>query len=178
MTMQFLESNSSAEKVSQDKILWFMPHVISADAEKFSIYKIIESKVKLPVAYRTRQYDMLSIPESTSFTQRLSVKTAAEKLTFIIVDFQTDKDGNQAKNPSTFDYVNLKKVHIKLKSDRYPTVDYNLSFFNLKFSRVYGDAALFGVTFFRMDELITKSNITPSDYKTIDPIHVRCQQAE
>ena len=80
-----------------------MPHIIPADAEKFSIYKIIESKVKLPVAYRTRQYDMLSVPETTSFTWRLSAKTAPEKPRFIIVGFQTDKDGNQTKNPSTFD---------------------------------------------------------------------------
>ena len=52
-----------------------MPHVISADAEKFSIYKTIESKVKLSVAYRTRQCDMLSVPESTCFTWRLSGET-------------------------------------------------------------------------------------------------------
>ena len=68
----------------------------------------LESKIKLPVAYRTRQCDMLSVPESTSFTWRLSVKTA-EKPRFIIVGFQTDKDGVQTKNPSTFDHVNLKK---------------------------------------------------------------------
>ena len=53
-------------KVSLDKMAWFMPHVIPADAEKFSIYKTIESKLKVPVAYRTRQCDMLSVPESTS----------------------------------------------------------------------------------------------------------------
>ena len=35
---------------------------------------------------------------------------------------------------------------------------------------MYGDAALFGVKFFGMDELITKSNITPSDYKTLYPL--------
>ena len=98
---------AGAEKVSIDKMSWFMPHVISADADKFSIYKTIESKVKLPVAYRTRQCDMLSVPESTSFTWRLSVKTAPEKPTFIIVGFQTAKDGDQTKNPSTFDHVNL-----------------------------------------------------------------------
>ena len=57
-----------------------------------------------------------------------------------------------------------------LNSDRYPAVDYNLSFFNQKFSRVYGDAALFGVKFFGMDELISQSNITPSDYKTLYPL--------
>ena len=35
---------------------------------------------------------------------------------------------------------------------------------------VYGDAALFGVKFFGMDELITQCNITPSDYKTLYPL--------
>ena len=74
-----------------------MPHVVPADAEKFTIYKTIESKVKPPVAYRTRQCDILSVPESTNFTWRLSVKTAPEKPRFIIVGFQTAKDGNQTK---------------------------------------------------------------------------------
>ena len=35
---------------------------------------------------------------------------------------------------------------------------------------MYGDAALFGVKFFGMDELITQSNITSSDYKTLYPL--------
>ena len=113
---------------------------------------------------------MLSVPESTSFTWRLSVKTAPAKSRFIIVGFQTAKDGDQTKNPSTFDHVNLKNAYITLNSDRYPAVDYNLSFANHKFSRVYDDAALFGVKFFGMDELITQSNITPSDYKTLYPL--------
>ena len=155
-----------------------MPHVIPADTEKFSIYKTIESKVKVPVAYGTRQCDMLSVPESTSFTWPLSVKTAPEKLRFIIVGLQTAKDGDQTKNPSTFDHVNLRNAYVMLNSDRYPAVDYNLSFVNQKFSRVYGDAALFGVKFFGMDELITQSNISHSDYKTLYPLHIRCQQAE
>ena len=43
---------AAAGKVSLDTISWFMPHVIPADAEKCSIYKTIESKVKVPVAYR------------------------------------------------------------------------------------------------------------------------------
>ena len=71
-----------------------MPHVIPADAETFSIYKTIESKVKQPVAYRTSQLDVLSVPELTRFTWLLSVKTAPEKQRYIIVDFQTAKDGD------------------------------------------------------------------------------------
>ena len=53
---------------------------------------------------------MLSVPESTSFTWRQSVKTAPEKPRFIIVGFQTAKDGDQTNNSSTFDHVNLKML--------------------------------------------------------------------
>ena len=112
---------------------------------------------------------MLPVPESTSFTWRLSVKTAPEKSRFIIVAFQIAKDGDQPKNPSTFDHVNLKTAYVMVSSDRYLTVDYNLSFSKQKFSRVYGDASLFAVNFFGMDELITQFNITPCDYKTLYP---------
>ena len=121
--------------VSIDKISWFTPHVIPADAEKFSIYKTVESKVKIPVAYRTRQCDMLPVSESTSFTWRLSVKTASEKPRFIIVGFETAKDGDQTKNPFTFDHVNRRNAYVMLTSDRYPALDYNLSVANQKLSR-------------------------------------------
>ena len=71
---------------------------------------------------------MLSVPELTSFTWRLGVKTAPEKLRFIIVGFQTAEDGDQAKNPSTLDHVNIKNAYVTLNSDRYPAVDYHMSF--------------------------------------------------
>ena len=75
---------------------------------------------------------MLSFLESTSFTWRLSVKAAPEKPRFIIVGFQTAKDGDETKNPSTFDHANLRNSYVMLNSDRYPAVDYNLSFVNPK----------------------------------------------
>ena len=78
----FRGAAAGAGKVSLDKLSWFIPHVMPDDAEKCSIYKTIESKVKVPVAYKTRQCDMLSVPKSTSFTWRLSVKTAQEKPRF------------------------------------------------------------------------------------------------
>ena len=63
-----------------------------------------------------------------------------------------------------------KKCLCNANCDRYPAVDYNLSFSIQKFSRVYGDASLLGVKFFGMNELITQSNITPRDYKTFYPL--------
>ena len=55
-------------------------------------------------------------------------KDSSGKPRFIIVAFQTAKDGDQIKNPSTFDHVNLKNAYVMLNSDRYPAVDYNLFF--------------------------------------------------
>ena len=113
---------------------------------------------------------MLSVPESTSFTWRLSVKTAPVKPRFIIVGFQMDKDGDQTKSSSTFDHVNHRNAYVTLNSDQYPAVDYNLSFSDQKIFRMYGDAALFEVKFFGREELLTQSNITASDYKTFYPL--------
>ena len=47
-----------------------------------------------------------------------------------------------------------------------------MSFANQKLSRVYGDAAFFGVKFVGMDELIAQSNTTPSDYNTLYPLFI------
>ena len=76
---------------------------------------------------------MLSVLEPTSFTWRLSVKTAPKKPRFITVGFQTAKDDDQTKNASTFDHVNLTNAYVMINSDRYPAVDYNLSFTNRNF---------------------------------------------
>ena len=97
----FRDAAADVGKVTLDKILWFVPNVIPADAEKFSIYKTIEWKVELSVAYRSRQCDMFSVPESKSFTWRMSVKTSPEKPKYIILGFQTAKDGDQSKNPTS-----------------------------------------------------------------------------
>ena len=59
-----------------------------------------------------------------------------------------------------------------MNQDRYPAVDYDLSFPNQKFSRAYRAAATFSEKFLGMDQLITQSNITPGDYKDLYPLMV------
>ena len=57
-----------------------------------------------------------------------------------------------------------------LNSNKYPTLDYNLSFPEQKFSRAYGDTAEFRSKFFNMNELISNPNFTPAEYKTLYPL--------
>ncbi|XP_060082387.1 uncharacterized protein LOC132561706 [Ylistrum balloti] len=122
--------------------------------------------------YRIRQCESISVPQSTSFTWRLSVKSAPERPRYIIVGFQTDKDGDQEQNSSIFDNVNVRNIFVMLNSARYPAVDYNLSFPKQQFSRAYGDAAAFRSKFYNMDELVSNPNITPADNKTLFPLFV------
>ena len=131
-------------RVILSKVSWFMPHVTPADKDKMELYKIIERKEKIPVGYRMIQCDSASIPQhSTSFSWRLSVKSSPEVPRFIIVGFQTNKSGNQKQNPSLFDTVNVSNIYVMLNSMRYQTTDYNISFDEQRFSRVYGDTANF-----------------------------------
>ena len=168
----FRDAAAGGGKISLTKVSWFMSHVLPADTEKLQLYKTIESKSTLPVAYRMRQCDSISVPQSTNFTWRLSVKSSPEKPRYIIVGFQTDKDNDQEKNPSIFDNVDVKNMYVMLNSTRYPAVDYNISFAKNQFSRVYGDVASFRSKFYHMDELVSNPNITPSDYKTLFPLFV------
>ena len=144
--------------------------MVYATCEKMELYKIIERKEKLPVGYRMIQCDSASVPQTTSFTWRLAVKSSPEVPRFIIVGFQTNKHGNQRQNPSIFNHVGVKNIYAMLNSTGYPAVDYNISFPRQQFSRAYGDAELFRSKFFNMDELVSNPNISPSDYKTLYPL--------
>ena len=159
-----------AGKIVLSKISWFMPHVTPADQDKMELYKIIQRKEKIPVGYRMIQSDSTSIPQATSFSWRLSVKSSPEVPRFIIVGFQAGKSGDQEQNPLIFDNINVSNIYAMLNSTRYPTADYYISFLAQKFSRVYGDVAEFRAKFFNMDELVSSPNITPADYRTLYPL--------
>jgi len=119
------------------------------------------------------QCDSIPVPQARTFTCRLSVKSAPEKLCWIIVAFQTNKSGNQEHNPSIFDQCNLTNMFVILNSRRYPEIDYDgNNFTQQKFLRVYGDAAAFRTKFYRLEELVSSSNIQPSDFKELFPIFV------
>ena len=147
-----------------------MPDMTPADKDKMELYKIIERKEKLPVGYRMIQCITSSIPQTTPCSWRLFVKSSPEVPRFIIVGFQTDKSGDQEQNPSILDDVNVKNIYAMLNFNRYPTLDYNLSFPKRQFSRAYGDAAEFRSKFFNMNELISNPNFTPAEYKNLYPL--------
>ena len=84
-----------------------MPHMIPSDMERMQLYKPIESKATLPVAYRARHCDTITISESTTFSWLLRMKTSPEKPIYIILGFQRNNNGNQEANPSVIDQTKI-----------------------------------------------------------------------
>ena len=157
-------------KINIQRIRWFMPHVIPSDAQRLSLDKLIVGKAKIPVGYRMLQCDSAQVPQALSFTWRLRVKSSPDIPRFIIVGFQTDKSNNQETNPAIFDNLDRRNIYVTLNAKRYPDTDYEISFPQNRFSRIYGDATLFRKKFYNMDELISNCNINPLDYKDLFPL--------
>ena len=110
----FKADATDAGKIMLSKVFWFMPDMVPADKPKMDLYKIIERKEKLPVGYRMIQCTNASIPQTNSFSWRLSVKSSPEVLRFIIVGFQTDRTGEQDRNPSIFNHCNIRNIYVML----------------------------------------------------------------
>ena len=163
----FRANGVDAGKIVLSKLAWFMPHVMPADKDKMELYKIIERKEKVPVGYRMIQCTSISIPQTNSFSWRLSVKSSPEVPRFIIIGFQTERNNDQEKNNAQFDNLKIKNIYVMLNSNRYPTLDYDLDFPTQKIGRAYGDVAEFRSKFFNINELISNPSISAYEYKKL-----------
>ena len=160
-------------RVDIKKISWFMPHVIPSDAYRLQLDKIIEKKEKIPVGYRMLQCDSSQVPANNlTFTWRLGVKSSPDIPRFVIVGFQSGKNNEQIANPAIFDHCEVRNIYVTLNAKRYPDTDYENSFTNNNYSRIYGDAATFRKKFYNMDELISNPGIDPVSYKNLFPLFV------
>ena len=161
-----------AGKVNLTKLSLFMPHVTPSVAASNTLYKVIESKVDVPLSFRSRQCDTSVVAVSNTFSWRLSAKSSNERPRYVIVGFQTSKDGDQEKNPAIFNHCNLKNMYITLNSERYPAVDYDLDFTNNKYSRAFRDAAKLDNRLYGVSDIIAQPNLTALNYKYICPLFV------
>ena len=168
----FRTAATAAGKVNLNKLSLFMPHVIPSVIASNNLYKVIESKVDVPFSFRCRQCDTIAVPVSNTFSWRLSARSANERPRYVIVGFQTNKDGSQELNPSVFDHCDLKNMYVTLNSERYPAVDYNLDFNNNKYSRAYRDAAKFDNRLYGISEIMAQPNLSALNYRYICPLFV------
>ena len=168
----YRDAAADAGKIVFSKISWFMPHIDPALAERAEFVKQVDGKISVPVAFTSRQSDTIDVLPTTNFTWSLGFRTSPEKPRYLIIGFQTAKYLNQTANAAIFDHIQVKNAYVMLNQERYPQIDYDISFSNNEVSRIYNAAAKFSINYYGMNELITHSNITPSDFKKLFPIFV------
>ena len=162
----------TAGKIDLSKLSLFIPHVTPSVVAKNNLYKVIESKVDVPFTFRSRQCDNTVVPVSNNFSWRLSARTSSERPRYVIVGFQTARDGDQEKNPAVFDHCDLKNMYVTLNSERYPAVDYNLDFNNNKYARAFRDASKFDNRLYGVSDIVAQPNLTAINYRSICPLFV------
>jgi len=77
----FRDNAVAAGRITLSKLSWLMPHVTPSIEQMNMLNKQIENKINIPVAFRAMQCDSLAVPQATSFSWGLGVKSDTEKTT-------------------------------------------------------------------------------------------------
>ena len=168
----FKTQEAALGKIKLSKVAWIMPRVQPNDKMKYKLYKSIESKTTLDAAFRMRQCNVVEIPQTTSMSWRLGVRTAPEKPRYVIAAFQTDREGDQIKNAALFNHCNVNNMSVVLNSTKYPPLDANANFEKNQFIQFYKYMTEFARVYYGMDSLLGGTGMNPSSFKDLTPLYV------
>jgi len=143
--------------------------VLPNDQERLSLMKTIEAKSEISVGFRAHYCDTITVPTSTTFSWRLTVRTSPESPRWVIVGFQTDKANDQSKNAAIFDHCNAQNVWIELNGNPYPSLQYNSDFGKHQIAPVYNAIPEFLSNYYGVH---SQSSISPIDFISLFPLFV------
>ena len=147
-----------------------MPRILPNDQERLSLVKTIEEKVVISAGFRMHQCDTISVPQSTTFSWRMSVRTSPESPRWVIVGFQTNRVGNQEKNPAAFDHCNAEDVWVELNGNPYPSLKRKTNFTKQEIATIYNAISDFLPSYYGIENV--QPNISPIHFKDLYPLHV------
>jgi hypothetical protein len=160
-------------KVDISNISWFMPQIEMAPEYLAGMRKsILEQKVILPLAFRARTSEQITLTQTQKFSWRLSVTSGVEKPRWIIIGFQTNRSDTQQQNPAVFDHLNLKNAHVTLNSVRYPMSDILTDFGRNEYLKLYNMFDDFKKEYYGIDSLVGGNQVNVAAFKSLFPIIV------
>ena len=119
-----------------------------------------------------RQCNIVEIPQSTTTTRRLGVRTAHDKPRYVVIGIQADKSSNQDHNASLFNHSNVVNMSVVLNRTKYPPLDANANFTKYQFAPFYKYMKEFILDYYGMDPLISGRAIHPLTYEKLTPLFV------
>lgn len=161
-----------AGKVNFTKISWILPHVEPSQMANYELVKMINEQRTLSIDFRVRQCLTTVVPQSDTFLWRLGIRTSPEKPRFIVLGFQTDREGDLKKNLGLFDHCNLKNTYVLLNNQRYPAMDYNVDFMKNHYNKLYREFYQFMEKFYGISDSVSSTSVDPIAYKHLFPLIV------
>ena len=168
----FGEANAAAGKVVFDKISWILPNIEPSQVANYELVKLINEQRTLSIDFRVRQCLTTVVPESDTFLWRLGIRTSPEKPRFLVLGFQTDREGSLQKNLGLFDHCKLKNSYVLLNNQRYPAIDYNADFPKNHYNKLYREFYQFMQKFFGISDSVSSTSVDPVSYKHLFPLVV------
>ena len=163
---------ADAATILIEKMAWMMPKVDPSDGQKYQLYKSIESKSTLEVAFRMRRCTTIALPVTRNYTWRLGVNVVPEQPRYIMIGLQTDRVNSEQKNAALFDHCHVTNMYILLNNNRYPAIDFNVDFAKNEYENVYKNLADFARKYYGIDALVSNIGVDPISYKDLYPIFV------
>ena len=108
-------------KIDITSITWHMPQVQLSPEYSAGMRSLIEQKVTIPIAFRARSCEQITLTQTQHHIWRFSVTGGVEKPRYIIIAFQTHNSDDQEQYPAVFDNLNLTNAYVTLNSERFPT---------------------------------------------------------
>ena len=168
----FGEADAAAGKVEFSKISWILPNVEPSQVANYELVKLINEQRTLSIDFRVRQCMTTVVPESDTFLWRLGIRTSPEKPRFLVLGFQTDREGSLAKNLGLFDNCQLQNAYVLMNNRRYPAMDYNANFPKNHYNKLYRDFYQFMEKFYGISDSVTSTSVDPVAYKHLFPLFV------
>ena len=168
----FGEKEAVKGKVNFTKISWILPHIEPSQVAGYELVKLINEQRTLSIDFRARQCLTTAVPPSNEFLWNIGIRTSPEKPRFLVLGFQTDREGNLEKNLGLFDNCKLKNTYVLLNNQRYPAMDYNADFEKNRYNGLYREFYQFMQKFYGISESVTSTAVDPIAYKHLFPLIV------
>jgi hypothetical protein len=125
-----------AFSLSLTSIFWRVPQVKFNLSFETQLRKDILNKQDYELKYRHWFYQNITPPSGTEFTWEFPV--AYSKCKYVILAFQTNREGQISKNNSEFDFCDLENSQVLLNNSvYYPRERLNLNYSQLKCGNLY-----------------------------------------
>lgn len=169
-TDALLGNEKESVKVHLDKIYWKVPHISTGLAEELALTKYIDKSVETQVAFRSWETHIYPVlPQTDKHTWAIKTSTSLETPRYIILGFQTNRQGKMDKDMSKFDHCDIQNVRVYLNTERYPYDNLNIHFTKNHFATLYEMYAKFQSSYYGKEN---EPLLSPDSFKKIAPLIV------